>query len=345
MKILLVIFTSFLLLAMPQMAGAGEVSVLKMEGSAKKSEFEADTKKEALERALRGSVEAAVREVMKGEDILENAELIEERIYPNPMNYILNYRILSEGWITHFDLPGDNPEPEGAEGIDDDAMEGDAGVGVELVVGADGELVAVATGEAVEDMPVEEVGIEGGLEAGKDATSLEGRDAAIDEKLPAPETVTARRHRKGSLAESSFFTPSAEDIEEGVAGGIGEGVMGGELLYHLWVEIRLDLDRLREDVKGFIDIVEVETSTVSIEILGVSDHQRFEELKKGLEETEVVKEIGYESFSRGRYVLRAVVAGTGHDLYDSLKGNLGKDLVLIPGGVGRVIIKLEESAF
>ncbi len=342
MKILLVIFASFLLLAMPQFAGAGEVSVLKIEGSAKKVEFEADTKKEALERALRGSVEAAVREVMKGEDILENAELIEERIYSNPMNYILNYRILSEGWITHFDLSGDSAEPEG---IEDDAIEGPGGVGVELVVGADGELVAVAVGEAVEDIPVEEVAIESSGEAGKDAALVQGQGVVAEEKLPPPETRTARRHRKGSLAESSFFTPSPEDMQEGVVGGIGEGVMGGELLYHLWVEVRLDTDRLRQDVKGFSNIEEAETSTVSIEILGVSDQQRFEELKKGLEENELVKELGYESFSRGRYVLRASVAGTGHDLYDSLKGNLGKDLVLIPGGAGRVIIKLEESAF
>ncbi|VAW37064.1 hypothetical protein MNBD_DELTA02-535 [hydrothermal vent metagenome] len=343
MKIFLVVLASFLLLVTPQLAGAGEVSVVKMEGSAKKAEFEASAKKEALEMALRGSVEAAVKEVMKGKDILENAELIEERIYLNPMNYILNYRILSQGWITHFDLSDDSAEPEGIEG---DAVEAGTDAGVELVVGADGELVAVATGEAIEDIPVEEVVMENGMEVGKDAAAPGEQNAAIEAKSPVEETVVARRHRKGSLAESSFFTPSAEDINEGVAGGIGEGVMGGELLYHLWIEVRIDMDRLREDVKGFSDIEEVETSNVIIEILGVSDDQRrFEKLKKGLEETELVKGLGYESFSRGRYVLRAIVAGNGHDLYDSLKGKLGKDIVLIPGGAGRVIIKLEESAF
>jgi len=124
MKKLSAIFAAFLLLATAQFAGAGEVSIIKIEGSAKKAEFAGDTKKEALERALRGSVEMAIKEVMKGEDILENAELIEERIYPNPMNYILNYKILSEGWITHFDLPGENAEPEGPDGIDGEECHG-----------------------------------------------------------------------------------------------------------------------------------------------------------------------------------------------------------------------------
>ncbi len=328
MKILLAIFASFFLLATAQFAGAGEVSIIKIEGFAKKAEFAGDTKKEALERALRGSVEMAVKEVMKGEDILENAELIEERIYPNPMNYILNYKILSEGWITHFDLPDENAEPEGIDG--EEASEGDAMGGVELVVGVDGELVAVPVEGAIGDVVVEEVGEE---------------VEVAPETLPVAETFVVKRHRKGSLAESSFFTPSAEDIAPGTAIGIGEGVSGGELLYHLWIETRLDIDRLKEDVKDFSDIEEVETSSVRIEILGVNDHKRFEDLRTGLQESEVIKELSYESFSRGRYVLRALVAGTGHDLYDRLRGNLGKDLVLIPGGVGRVIIKLEESTF
>ncbi len=329
MKILLAIFASFLLLATAQFAGAGEVSVIKIEGSAKKAEFGGDTKKEALERALRGSVEMAVKEVMKGEDILKNAELIEERIYPNPMNYILNYKILSEGWITHFDLPGENAEPEGIDG--EQASEGDSMDGVELVVGVDGELVAV---------PIEGV-------IGDDAVEVAPapEQLATSEILPVAETAVVKRHRKGSLAESSFFTPSAEDISQGTATGIGEGVTGGELLYHLWIETRLDIDRLKEDVKDFSDIEEVEISTVSIEILGVNDQKRFEDLRAQLQESGIIKELGYESFSRGRYVLRASVAGTGHDLYDRLRGTLGKDLVLIPGGIGRVIIKLEESTF
>jgi len=340
MKKLSAIFAAFLLLATAQFAGAGEVSIIKIEGSAKKAEFAGDTKKEALERALRGSVEMAIKEVMKGEDILENAELIEERIYPNPMNYILNYKILSEGWITHFDLPGENAEPEGPDGIDgEEPSEGDAMGGVELIIGLDGELVAVPIEGAIDDAEVEEVGGEVEVDV-----AAQQQVAAL-ETLPAKETVVVKRHRKGSLAESSFFTPSAEDISQGVATGIGEGVTGGELLYHLWIETRLDIDRLKEDVKDFSDIEEVEISIVSIEILGVNDQKRFEDLRARLQESGVIKELNYESFSRGRYVLRASVAGTGHDLYDRLRGNLGKDLVLIPGGVGRVIIKLEESTF
>jgi len=323
----------FFLAVAPSFAWGGEVSVLKIEGSAAKAEFEADTKKEALESALRGSVETAVRKVMKAEDILENTELIEDRIYPNPMNYILNYRILSEGWITHFDMPEDTVGPEGIEG---EALE--SADGAEFEVGADGELVEVA----VEDMAEgEAIGEEG------DIIPVEEEQAVVvdESQPPAEEPALARRHRKGSLAESSFFTPTAEDIEEGIVDGRGEGVSGGALLYHIWIEARVDIDRLKGDVKGFSDVEEAETTTVNIEILGVKDHKRFEELKKRLEALEIIKELGYDSFSRGRYVMRASVAGSGHDLYDRLKGTMEKDLVLIPGGAGRIIIKLEGRAF
>jgi hypothetical protein len=331
MKRFLAVILFFFLVVAPSVVMGGEVSVINIEGSAAMAEFETETmtKKAALENALRGSVEAAVKEVMKGEDILENAESIEDRIYPNPMNYILNYKILSEGWITHFDMPEDSVEPEGIEG---EAMEGE---------GIDGEVL---DGE-----PLEASGEEG--EFSDDAEDIvdismdADDDVVVLESEPVVEEVVVRRHRKGSLAESSFFTPTAEDIEQGVASGIGEGVLRGALLYHLKIETRVDIARLKEDVKAFSNIEEVETSVVSIEILGVSDHKRFEELKKGLEATAIIKELGYESFSRGRYVLSVSVAGTGHDLYDSLKGRLGKDLVLIPGGAGRVIIKFEERAF
>lgn len=318
MKIFLAIVSFLLLLVVSNAAWAGEVSVIKIEGAAAKAEFKADTKRVALENALKGSVEGAVKEVMKSEDILENAELIEKRIYPNPMNYILNYRILSEGWITHFDMPEDSVEPEGIEG---EAFEGEDGEAVEGVEGED--LDAVVEGVA---------------------TDVE-QDAVEESPVAEEEPLVVRRHRKGSLAESSFFTPTAEDIEEGIVDALGEGVSGGKLLYHLWIEARVDITRLKDDVKGFSDIEEVETSSVNIEILGVKDHKRFEELRNGLEGFEIIKELGYESFSSGRYVLRASVAGTGHDLYDRLKGSLGPDMVIIPGGAVRVIIKLEESSF
>ena len=81
-----------------------EVIVVKAEGSAvKSSEDAADLKKQALESALKNSIPEALKGVFKEEELSAASEFLEKDIYKDPSRYVLNYRILSEGIIRHFD--------------------------------------------------------------------------------------------------------------------------------------------------------------------------------------------------------------------------------------------------
>ncbi len=281
---------SLLILMVCTGSALAEVTVVKAEGSAVKGEDEALTKRAALEDALKGAVARAVNSVLKDEKAEEISDLLEVEIYSTPMRYVLNYRILSEGWITHFDLPEDFLKPEEIEEV-------------------------VEEGVKLEDLEYHE-NVGGGAEE-------------VD-----PETPQWPEGPAGAEVEAAAPESARKDLGA-----------GGVVLYHLWIEASVDIGELKKDIGRFADIEEQETTTVEVVMLDVPDYRSFESLKKRLEEMDIIKGLSFESFSKGRYVLSAAVAGDGHALYDSLVDTLGKDYILIPGGTGRVIIKVDHGAF
>lgn len=102
----------FFVLVYPAFAYAEDWAAVQAEGSVQRSEEKTDVKKEALEQALRKAVSTALASLLKKEAISVNPvqnESIESEIYANPRNFILNYRIVSDGWITHMAAPNTAP--------------------------------------------------------------------------------------------------------------------------------------------------------------------------------------------------------------------------------------------
>ncbi len=102
-KRLLLVLSLLVGLSMPSLTVAGSLT-MKAEGIWQKGKVETDAKRLATESALHSAVEKAVRLIL-GEEVKEKAEkFLEDQVYgADPMKYVLNYRILSAGWITHFD--------------------------------------------------------------------------------------------------------------------------------------------------------------------------------------------------------------------------------------------------
>jgi len=105
----------FFILVYPAFVYAEERAAVQAEGSVQKSEEKTDVKKEALDQALRKAVSTALEALLKKEAIAVNPvqnESIESEIYANPRNFILNYRIVSDGWLTHMADPNTAPAPD-----------------------------------------------------------------------------------------------------------------------------------------------------------------------------------------------------------------------------------------
>ena len=110
------------LLSMVGLHAHGSGLVVKAEGSWQKGEVETDAKRLATEKALNNAVEEAIKVILGGEKEEGTIKgFLESRVYgADPMKYVLNYRILSAGWITHFDTieradDADTSQPFGIE--------------------------------------------------------------------------------------------------------------------------------------------------------------------------------------------------------------------------------------
>ncbi len=106
-KHLLTVFYLFFIFLHPGITLAEDWTLVQAEGSLPKSEENVDVKKSALDQAIRKAVSAALDSLIKQDSITlkpVQADSIEAGIYSNPRNFILNYRIISEGWITHMDV-------------------------------------------------------------------------------------------------------------------------------------------------------------------------------------------------------------------------------------------------
>ncbi|MEE9615228.1 MAG: hypothetical protein V3W31_09840 [Thermodesulfobacteriota bacterium] len=104
-----------------------EITAVEAEGAAPRLEDERETRALALENALKDAVTTALGEVLTEEAVEAYSGILNVTIYPNARDYVLNYRILSMGWITHLanapfpppePRPGDAPQPAGGvEGV------------------------------------------------------------------------------------------------------------------------------------------------------------------------------------------------------------------------------------
>ncbi|MBI5826289.1 MAG: hypothetical protein HZB22_00940 [Deltaproteobacteria bacterium] len=96
---LAVLLYIFMALLWRSVAVADDASVVRSEGVVSGADAGAggDVREMALQSAIKNAVGSALDLLMKRESIPEDPA-ITQSVYENPMNYVLNYRVVSEGW-------------------------------------------------------------------------------------------------------------------------------------------------------------------------------------------------------------------------------------------------------
>lgn len=122
MKTLTVLLFTIFALICPRVSPAEDISFVRSEGIISKAEDKADVKKKALDQALKNAVSQSLDNLLKQEAVEADPNSIKAAVLSNPRSFILNYKILSEGWITHLEsappVPVDLPESQSAVGIE-----------------------------------------------------------------------------------------------------------------------------------------------------------------------------------------------------------------------------------
>lgn len=116
MRRIFILFFALFTLLQPFTADAREIEAVKAEGTAVRSDDAADVKRKAIDQALKNAVGEALESLLAKESADSNLSAVEPAITASPRSFILNYRILSEGWINHMDqVPAISENlPEGA---------------------------------------------------------------------------------------------------------------------------------------------------------------------------------------------------------------------------------------
>jgi hypothetical protein len=98
------LFALFVALAFmwPGSAISADVTLIQSEGIAAKSDDIAEVKRKAIDKALRSAVLESAKTILARES-LSAPEAALESIASSPRAYVLNYKIRSEGWVTHMD--------------------------------------------------------------------------------------------------------------------------------------------------------------------------------------------------------------------------------------------------
>ncbi len=210
----------FVFLIYPVLARAEDWATVQAEGSAPKSaeKTDVDVKKDALDQALRKAVSTALDSLVKEEAIAVNSvenESIESEIFANPRNFILNYRIVTEGWLMHMDSPAPAPP--------DQAMPNQAGaeyyhVWVEANIDSAQlkNLVSRTTqGEAVSFYKIVILGV-------TDYDTFKGLLASMS-GLASVNDISYDSFYRGNIVLTAKINGNGQDLVERIARGIAGG--------------------------------------------------------------------------------------------------------------------------
>lgn len=180
-------------------------------------------------------------------------------------------------------------------------------------------------------------------------------DALVEEK-GSTYVLHYRVHKEGWVTHHDEYARSGaeraldeEPVAETPGGSFGTleeflesgRPLSGVEFYHLWIEVRVDVGRLRKDTRLLTAAGEDATTPVEVVIVGVRDYAVFESIKVAVSRTGIVKDVSYGSFVSGRAVLRVEVQGSAHLLWEKLDAEMGQEYVLIPFGTDRLIIRYE----
>ncbi|HHL40047.1 MAG TPA: hypothetical protein ENJ37_06045 [Deltaproteobacteria bacterium] len=218
-------------------AKAQSVMEIRAEGSHERLADESKTRMYALDDALKKAVKAGLDTFMKPETIATYAKILESTVYADVSDYIINYRILSRGWITHLD---------GASPVVDPVRDG----------------------------------------------------------------------------------PGTEGVER----------------YHIWIEAKIDVGRLKKDVRAMTSIKKEKSTDMEIVLLDVRDYREYERIRELIWRLDMVTDLSYRSFYPGRITVGAVVKGNVYKFKEALAEAVGPGYFLVPSSPDRVVLKAAGRA-
>jgi hypothetical protein len=105
----------------PGVASAGDTVVVHAEGAAIRTDEVPDVKKAALDQALKNAVAEALESVIEREHVKVDPSIIETSIYSNAVDFVVNFKIITEERKTELvmpPLPEPAPVTAGEEGAD-----------------------------------------------------------------------------------------------------------------------------------------------------------------------------------------------------------------------------------
>lgn len=156
MKTLILAILFFVSTALPVFTGAaGATMSIKAEGASNRANDATEEKKTAIDKALKNAVTEALYTVVKAEGLELDRSLADKEILSNPRSYILNYKVVSEGWVTHMgptpSVVESLPEERDAAGIELYHIWIEASVDDEAIRASLGKLMA---GPALSDLSI-----------------------------------------------------------------------------------------------------------------------------------------------------------------------------------------------
>jgi hypothetical protein len=98
---------------LPGPAISGDITLIQSEGIAAKSDDITEVKRKAMEQALKAAVLESAKTILAKESLSAPANAL-ETIASTPRAFVLNYKIRSEGWITHMDSASQTASAEGS---------------------------------------------------------------------------------------------------------------------------------------------------------------------------------------------------------------------------------------
>ena len=99
----------------PAWSRPGDIITVHSEGAARQTERGPDVKKAAIEQALKNAVAEALEAVIERERVEVDPSIIETGIYSNAIDFVVNFKIISEERKTELIEP-EPPEPKKAAG-------------------------------------------------------------------------------------------------------------------------------------------------------------------------------------------------------------------------------------
>ena len=101
-----------LVLIIPSLVNGADIEVVPSEGTALKSDDIADVKRRAIDHALKNAVSDAAKAILTKESLSANDPVM-QALTSEARRFVLNYKIRSEGWVNHMDMPPSGAMPEG----------------------------------------------------------------------------------------------------------------------------------------------------------------------------------------------------------------------------------------